>query len=105
MPNAASDPRLSADLEGKKPEKVCFDRAMDEYSTLQDAFGKQSLASDHDWAYWNQRHYNTLRDLREGSFTTRLGAVIQWLVFEQGFGKRIHARFGVSHGRCRIAVD
>ena len=26
-------------------------------------------------------------------------------VFEQGFGKRIHARFGVSHGRCRIAVD
>jgi hypothetical protein len=83
--DAGKDERLPG-LKDKKLTQACFERAMDEYATLQDAFNKQSKATDHDWAFWYQKHYATVRDLREGPPMTKLWAATQWLVFEKGFG-------------------
>ena len=59
---------------------------MDEFTTLQDAFNKQSKAADHDWAFWFLKHYTMQRDLGAGGVGTKLWAGTQWLVFEKGFG-------------------
>lgn len=98
LPQAAQDPRLARDVAGAEAKKVCFDHTLDEFSTLQDAFAKQSQPADHDWAYWYQRHYATQRDLVEGDLSTRGSALVQYLVFEKGFG------WGVRLGNILITA-
>jgi uncharacterized protein YjbI with pentapeptide repeats len=83
----STDPRLlRLEASGGDVRAGCTDDMLDEYSTLQDAFSKQALPADHDWAYWYQRHYATLRELHSSSFGARVAAAIQWVIFEKGFG-------------------
>jgi hypothetical protein len=99
IPDAAQDPRLQRDATlGDPVRAICFDHTLDEYSTLQDAFAKQAQPADHDWAYWYQRHHATARDLREGDLPTRASALVQWVVFENGFG------WGVRLGNILITA-
>ncbi|MEZ4315981.1 MAG: pentapeptide repeat-containing protein [Myxococcota bacterium] len=93
-----SDPRI-ADLPEATRTKVCFDRVLDEFVGLKEAYGAEAMIEAEDDAYWWFKHHETMSQLHTGTFLQRFGAALFGLgLFELCFG------WGVELGNLGIAV-
>jgi len=93
-----SDPRI-ADLDPAKRVGICFDRVLDEFVGLKEAYGAEAMIEAEDNAYWWFKHHETMKQLQTGTTMQRIGAAIFGLgLFELCFG------WGVELGNLGVAV-
>ncbi|MCB9675924.1 MAG: pentapeptide repeat-containing protein [Alphaproteobacteria bacterium] len=93
-----TDPRI-ADVPEAQRVKVCFDRVLDEFVGLKEAYGAEAMIEAEDDAYWWFKHHETMAQLHSGNAFQRIGATVFGLgLFELCFG------WGVELGNLGVAV-
>ncbi len=88
-----NDPRIVRAMtrygEGEaRPEvgALCYERLVDDFNVLNNAFAELGMPKDEDWAYWYGSHHDTMGTLKHGSFGERANALLRWFLFELLFG-------------------
>ncbi len=77
---------------------LCFDRAIDEYTSLKQSFGGRAMTADEDWAYWWIKHSQTHEALTRGGVLAGPLWLLRTVVFELAFG------WGVRLGNLAVTA-